>query len=66
MTSAQKYRYVVWSEMAFDMIAVVTADDGCLMLSWMQPWDVTEVTFENVIQIAVLRWGRNGIWQCLD
>ena len=62
----QKYRYMVWSEMAFDMIAVVTEDDGRLMLSWMQPWDVTEVTFENVIQIAVLRWGRNGIWQCLD
>ena len=29
----QKYRYMVWSEMAFNMIAVVTEDDGRLMLS---------------------------------
>ena len=62
----QKYRYMVWSEMAFAMIAVVTEDEGRLMLTFMQPWDVTEVTLENVIQIAVLRWGRSGIWQCLD
>lgn len=64
--NAQNYRYMVWSEMAFDMIAVVTEDDGRLMLTFMQPWDVTEVTFENVIPIAVQRWGRYGIWQCLD
>lgn len=62
----QKYRYMVWSEMAFNMIAVVTEDDGQLMLTFMQPWDVTEVTFENVIQVAAERWGRDGIWQCLD
>lgn len=62
----QKYRYMVWSEMAFDMIAVVTDDDGRLLLTFMQPWDVTEVTFENVIQIAALKWSQTGIWQCLD
>ena len=62
----QAYRYMVWSEVAFDMIAVVTEDYSRLMLTFMQPWDVTEVTLENVIQIAALRWGRYGIWQCLD
>ena len=40
--------------------------DGRLTLTWMKPWNVTEVTLENVVQIAVLRWGRNGILQCLD
>ena len=62
----QKYRYMVWSEIAFRLIAVVEERDNKLWLTWFQPWTETEVALENVIEVAVTKWGKSGIWQCLD
>ena len=62
----QKYRYMVWSDIAFRLIAVVKERDDKLWLTWFQPWTETEVALENVIEVAVTKWGKSGIWQCLD